>query len=270
MRMRFSIAGLLIAFAAGPAYPQNKDMLQLQRDMIYLQQSVKQLQTTIDQNNAALKGLVEKMADQVNTMAGGMQKITQSVDGMRTQNDSTTREMRTILTTLNSAVTELQEGVSSIRAQVNSVSRELTTLKTTAEPLAGPSELWRTAYLDYFAGNYDLAVNGFQEFISKFSTDPRAPEAHLLLGDALSAQKKYEPALAEYDFVLQKYPESDKTRAALLKKGLALALANQPQQAIATLTEVVKKFPNSSEANSANTKLRELQAGQRRTPAPTR
>jgi tol-pal system protein YbgF len=270
MHMKSFIAGLLLILASGPAYAQNKDMLQLQRDMIYLQQAVKQLQTTVDQNNAVVKGLVERMADQVNTLAGGMQKITQTVDGIKTQNDATTREMRTILTNLNSAVSELQEGVSSMRAQVNSVSRELTTLKTTAEPLAGPSELWRTAYLDYFAGNYDLAISGFQEFISKFSSDPRAPEAHLLLGDALSAQKKYEPALAEYDFVLQKYPESDKTRAALLKKGLALAVANQPQQAIATLTEVVKKFPNTSEANSANTKLRELQAGQRRTPAPAR
>jgi tol-pal system protein YbgF len=151
---------------------------------------------------------------------------------------------------------------------MNSLSRELTTLKTTSEPLAGPNEVWRSAYLDYSAGNYDLAAGGLQEFISKYPTDPRAPEAHLLLGDTLRAQKKYEPALAEYDFVLQKYTENDKTRAALLKKGLALAEANQPQQAIATLNEVVKKFPGTSEANSASTKLRELQAGQRRTPAP--
>jgi len=90
--MRLSIAGLLIALAQS-RLSQNKDMLQLQRDMIYLQQSVKQLQTTIDQNNAAIKGLVEKMADQVNTLAGGMQKISQSVDGLRTQNESTTREI---------------------------------------------------------------------------------------------------------------------------------------------------------------------------------
>ena len=269
MRMKLSTAVLLIVFAAGPAYPQkNKELLQLQADMIELQQRVRQIQTSVDQNNAALKGLLEKMTDQVNTLAGGMQRISQSIDGLKTQGDATTREVRAILPGLNGALNELQEGMSSIRSQIGGVSSELRTLKTTAEPLAGPNDLWRTAYVDYSAGNYDLAISGVQEFLSKYPNDPRAPDGHLLIGDTLAALKKYDQAIPEYDFVLQKYPESDKSRTALLKKGLALAETNQPQQAIATLNEVVKRFPNTSEATSAQAKLRELQPAQRpKTPA---
>ena len=108
---------------------------------------------------------------------------------------------------------------------------------------------------------------GFQEFISKFPSDPRIPDAHLRLGDALAAQKKYELAFAEYDFVLQKVPDSDKSRTALFKKGLAQAETN-PKLAISTLNEVVQKFPGTSEANAAQAKLKELQSAQRgRTPA---
>src|SRR5262245_50839329 len=221
--MKTSLAALLILSAANSAFPQNRDILQLQRDMVEVQARVKQLQTTVDQDNAVLKGLMEKLTDQVNTLSGGMQKMAQTIDGIKTQNDATTKELRTILTTLNGTVKELEENVSSARTQINSVSRELTTLKTTAEPLAGPDDLWRTANVDYTVGNWDLAVSGLQEFLSKYSNDPRAADAHLRLGDALTAQKKYEAAFAEYDFVLQKYPESDKTRAALLKKGLAQA-----------------------------------------------
>ena len=265
--MKVFVAALLLAvLAAGSAYPQKAtDILQLNRDVLDLRERVKQIQTTIDQNDAVLKGLVEKMADQVNTLSGSMTKISQSVDALKNQNDSTTREMRTILTTLNATVKELEEATASMRTQLNSVSREVTNLKTTEQPLASANDLWRSAYVDYSAGNYDLAISDLQEFLSKYPNEPRAPQAHLMMGEALAAQKKYDLARDEYDIVLQKYPESDTTKTALLKKGLALAETNQSQAAIQTLTEVTKRFPGTSEAASASQKLRHLQAGQRRT-----
>ena len=267
MRMKWFVAGLLLVVAAVPAFPQNKDMLRLQADMITLQQQVKQLQSSVDENNASIKSLVEKIADQVNMLSGGLQKINQAVDGVKGQNDASTKELRTIMTMLAGHVGDIQEGLSSIRAQIGTVSQQVTTLKTTAEPLAGPNDLWRTAMLDSLTGNYDLSIGGFQEFLQKYPNDPRAAEGHLRIGDALAGQKKYENAEMEYDFVLQKYPESDTTRAALLKKGLAQAETTQPQ-AIATLNDVVKRFPNTSEASTAQAKIRELQAGQRgRTPS---
>ena len=80
---------MLIALSAGPAYPQNRDILQLQKDMIDLQQLVKQLQGSLDRNNEVTKSLLERTADQVNTLAVGMQKITQTVDGLKNQSDTT-------------------------------------------------------------------------------------------------------------------------------------------------------------------------------------
>jgi tol-pal system protein YbgF len=266
MRMKLFVAGLLLLLAAGPAYPQNKDILRLEADMITLQQQVKQLQSSVDENNSAIKGLVEKIADQVNMLASGLQKVSQTLDqnvgGLKAQNDASTKEMRTILTNLNTSIGELQEGLSSVRAQINSVSQQVTTIKTTAEPLAGPNDLWKGAMLDTVSGLYDLAVTDFSDFLSKYPNDPRAPEAHLRLGEALFNLKKYEQAETEFDLVLQKYPESDTTRAALLKKGLALAEHDKPQ-AIDTLKNVVKKFPNTGEAYSADARLRELQPTRR-------
>src|SRR5215468_7844323 len=176
------------------------------------------------------------------------------------------REMRTVLTTLNGTVKEMEESLSSARSQINSIARELTALKNPAEPLAGPDDLWRTANSDYNVGNWDLAVRGLQDFLSKYPDDPRAPDAHLRIGDALTAQKKYELAFAEYDFVLQKVSDNDKIRAALLKKGLALAETNQ-SLATQTLNEVTKKFPGTSEASTAQLKLKELNSQRPRTPA---
>ena len=265
---KLAIAAVLLTLCAGPAYPQNKDIVRLQVDMVNMQQQLKQLQNTIDENNAVMKGLVERMADQVNTLSGGMQKVTQAVDGMRTQTDSTAREIRGSIANLNTTIGEMQKDLSTARAQVNSLSQQVTALKTTAEPLAGPDDLWRAAYLDSLTGSYNLAISGYQEFLSKYPDDPRAAEAHFMIGEALSAQKKYDQALQEYDIVLQKYPESDRTRSALYKKGLALAEQNQPQQAISVLNDVVKRFPGTSEAANAQAKVRDLQRPPaQRTPA---
>ena len=239
--------------------------------MITLQQQMKQLQTTLDQNNAVLKGIAEKTADQVNilagALAGNMDKIAKTLDSVKNQDDKMANEFRVILTNLNTDLKDLQEGLSAVRSQISSVSQQVTTMKTTAEPLASPEDLLRTAAADALAGNYDLAASGYMEFIQKYPDHPRAADAHLGLGDTFMNQKKFEQAIPECDFFLQKYPESDKTRAALYKKGLALVEQNQPQQAIAIFTDVQKRFPNTTEALSALAKIRELRQPASRPPA---
>ena len=137
-------------------------------------------------------------------------------------------------------------------------------MKTTSEPLAGPEDVWRSATIDALTGNYDLAIAGYSEFLSKYPNDPRAGAAQLFIAEALYKQKKYEQAATDYDLFLQKYPGHDKTSTALLKKGLALAEQNQIQLALAALQEVVKQFPKTSEAETAQSKIKELQPGQRR------
>jgi len=267
-RMKLLVAVVLIAIAAGPAYPEDKTLLQLQVDVISLAKKVDQVQTAVDQNNAVMKGLVEKMYDQVSTVSNALGKISQTVDGLKSQNDASAKELRTIVTGLNSTVNDLAENMSSVRAQINSLSQQMTAPKAQAETLASPADLWRSANLDYVSGDYKLTVDDLQDFLSKYPTDPRVPDAHLLMGEAFFNQKKFDQALPEYDIVLQKYPDSDKTRAALLKKGLALKEANQPQQAQSTLKEVVQKFPNTSEAITASEALKGLaQPGPRKPPA---
>ena len=227
IRSKIALACLLALVVVPAAYPQKKEILQLQADMIRLSQQVTQLQSTLDKNNSTLKGLVEKMADQVNTLGGSVQKITQSMDGVKTQTDKTSGELRVILNNMNTSVGELQEGLAAVRTQLNSVSQQVTAKNTTAEPLAGPEDLMRSAMVDYLAGLYDLAIDGFQEFLTKYPNDPRAPDAQLSRGEAFFNQKKFDQAVIEYDVFLQKYPENDKTRTALYKKGLALAEQNQ-------------------------------------------
>ena len=266
-KTRFLLSALLIILAAGPAYPQNRDIQLLNRDVLDVRERINQLQMTIDRDNALLKSLVERMVDQVNTLSVGLQSVNKAVDGIRSQGEGVTKELRTSLKSVTDSVKEMQNELTTARGQLGSITQEIRTLKTTSEPLASVDDLWRNAMVDYQVGNWTLSINGLQEFLSKYPNDPRAAEAELRIGDAMYAQKKFDAAITQYDIVLQKYPESDKTRTALLKKGLAQAEASQPQ-ASSTLSEVIKKFPNTSEALTAQTKLKEIQSAQKpRTPA---
>src|SRR5262245_60073056 len=129
-QMKFFGVVLLIVLAAGPAYPaQNREMLQLQADMVEMKALVRASQATMDKNNDVMKGLVEKIADQVNALSGGMQKINQSIDSLNTKNDATARELRSSLTTLNGTIKELEDNLSSARAQINSMSKDLASVK---------------------------------------------------------------------------------------------------------------------------------------------
>jgi len=253
----------LVLLTAGPAYPQEKQILQLNSDVLRLQQTVNQLQTSVDQKTQVLQKLVEKMADQMSSLTSNVQKISQTLENVTGSSDRTGAELRGLVSTLNNRVSEMNDNLAAVKGQLTGVSQQITTMKSTAEPLPGPDEIWRSAYVDYTAGLYDLAVQEFSEFQSKFPTDPRAGDAQLYKGNALYALKKYEPAIVEYDMFLQKYPENDHTKTALLKKGLAQADNNDVKGATATLQQVVKQFPRTVEAANADQKLKELATGAR-------
>jgi tol-pal system protein YbgF len=253
------LAITLVVLVSGPAYPQNKDILQLQTDVIKLQQQVRQLQISVDEKNDVIRSLVEKMVDQMSGVTTSIQKITQTVETVNQHSDKNAADLRALVTTLNNRVTELTDNLSTIRSQVSGVSQQITSMKSTAEPLPGPDEVWRSAQTDLLIGAYDLAIEEFSNFLAKFPGDPRASEAQLRKGDALYSQNKWDQAIVEYDLFLQKYPENSNTKAALLKKGLAQAELKDPA-ASATLKMVVDKYPKTVEATNAAQMLKTLTA----------
>jgi TolA-binding protein len=225
---------------------------------------MKEMQATLDQKSAVIQGLVEKIADQVNTMTGNMQKITLAVDSVKSQTDKTSSELRTVLTDLSRNVTDVQEGLSSVRSQVNSMSQQVTTMRAGGEALDRPEDLLRTAAADMLAANYDLAISGYRDFLTRYATDPRAIEAELGIASALTKQNKHDQALVQYDLVLQKYPDSDKKKTALYYKGLAHEALDQIPEAISVLESVAKEYPGTIEGTSAKSKAASLRAARRR------
>src|SRR5262245_53542346 len=167
---------MLVVILAGPAYPQNKDILRLQSDMINLSNQMKELQNSVDQNNKVLLSLVGKLADETNLLNANVQKVVDVVGSVKADNEKTASDLRVLLGQLGSNVDQINQGFSGVRDKLASLSQQLTAMKSTSEPLPSPDDLFRTAGLDFLTGSYDLAISEYKELLAKFPNYPRAIE----------------------------------------------------------------------------------------------
>ncbi len=118
--------------------------------------------------------------------------------------------------------------------------------------------MYDQSYADYAAGQFDLAVDGFQAFIRTFPTSPKAAEAQLYIGYSLYNAGRNTEAVAALQKVITDYGQSNTVSAAYYKLGLTYEALKQPDNARKAFETVVQKYPNSSEAVLAQQALERL------------
>lgn len=118
-----------------------------------------------------------------------------------------------------------------------------------------PRELYTQAYADFARGNYDLAIQGFQEYLRNYSGTDFADNAQYWIGECLYGKLKYEDAIEAWNVLLRDYSASDKLPDARVKKGMALEKLGRRSQAQLEYRFVVERFPNSQAARIAREKL---------------
>ncbi|MFZ3091006.1 MAG: tol-pal system protein YbgF [Nitrospirota bacterium] len=124
-----------------------------------------------------------------------------------------------------------------------------------AKSAPNPSELYNRAYQDYVNGSYDLALMGFQSYLSEFPDATLAPNAQYWIGECYYGKGDYKKAIDALDKVSANYPKSEKVSAALLKAGFAYLELKDKAKARSYLKKVVEQFPKSKEAPLAKGKL---------------
>jgi tol-pal system protein YbgF len=121
-----------------------------------------------------------------------------------------------------------------------------------------PSDLFTQATADYQRGQYDLARQGFEEYVETYPKTDLSDDALYWAGECWAAQKKPKEAIAAWERLFTAYPQSDKSASAHLKKALSHLELNEKAQAIVQLQFVVHEYPGSDEAKSARQRLRGL------------
>jgi tol-pal system protein YbgF len=121
-----------------------------------------------------------------------------------------------------------------------------------------PSSIYYAAYSDYIKENFDLAIEGFRQFIRSFPESGLADNSLYWIGECYYAKKKYVEAINTFNELLAKYKDGDKVPAATLKKGYALIEMGRQGEGLAILKELISRFPLSEEASLAQQKIKEF------------
>ncbi len=263
---------LLLVLAALPAWPVDREIIQLQRDMALLQDQVRTLQRSNDEKFAALQQLLTQNLEASKGLAASLAAIEKTVQGQEKVLAAPVANVSARVDTLATQFQALKESVDEVngrlvklQAQVADIKNLVSTVPPPSAPAATPSApqmsadtLYRNAMRDFQAANYDLAGPEFNEYIRLYGSTDQAAEAQYHLGEIFFQQKQYNEALGAYDQVLERYPEGRLTASAQYKKGLSLVQLGKRTEAMREFRDVTKKYPNTPAANQAAAELRKM------------
>jgi tol-pal system protein YbgF len=279
MRPLLSVVVLTFILAPLVACSSSEDMALLHREITDVQRSVERLQTEVlDQTD--LQGMEQSMQDMTNKnlrsnadLALRVEELQEQIEALHASLEVTTRRLQTISQEL--AAVRAQGGSTMVLPPVTVAPGTEGAGASGSEPggmpagaaavgaaasrsTNSPDELYRSAYEDYMRGNYDLAADGFGEYMRRWPNTELTDNALYWIGECYDAQERPEEALTTFTKVLEDYPTSDKAAAAQLKKGLIYLKMGDQGQGVVNLQYVVYEHPGTREADLAREQLRSL------------
>jgi tol-pal system protein YbgF len=281
MISRLSVAALvLVAISASPAAAANKEHQQLMADLRILQQQTQLLQNLLGQFNEQLKVVTARLDQQTETNRKAFADQKLAIDNLT--NDA--RVLREKLDDNNVRVGSLSQEVDALRQSLQQMAGGVTR-PSIAEPAetgssaapspagappaggsapaapsltASPKQMYEAAFADYTAGQYDLAVLGFEAYIKTFPKSDLADNAQALICASYLADRKYDKAVEACDTAIRLYPNGDAVPDAYFRKGLALADLKDMNGARAAWETVVKNYPDSDAGRLAKQRLEQI------------
>lgn len=132
--------------------------------------------------------------------------------------------------------------------------------KKTLKPDAASAEkLYQSAYANFEKQNYERALKGFNDFVTRYPTSELADNAIYWAGEIYYSQKAYSKAILEFQRVVEEYPEGNKAPDALYKMGLAYLETQDKERARQEFKRLITNFPYSEAALKAKERLVSLQ-----------
>ncbi len=199
-RLTTLLVAVALLAAVTPAGAANREHEQMMADIRMLQEQNQRLQLALTALNETLKALNTKLDDQGAATRKGFADQKLLIDGAT----GDLRVLREKLDETNVRLTSLSQDVDGLRDLVHQASQAppvvpgttdatgqttppTTTPGTTAPPPTGaaaigttPRRLYETAYADYTAGQWSLAVQGFETYLKTFPKSDLADDAQYL------------------------------------------------------------------------------------------
>ena len=276
------IVGVLLAALApaAPAAAQSREQRQMMATLQILQEQAQQLAITMAALQQALDDSVKALTARIDETNNANRKTfaDQKLAVDNIAND--VRVIRERADDTNVRIASLREELEAVRTSVLSIPQPAAAPLLPADPSAppvpaaalppaaappstvglSPTRMYETARADYFAGQYSVAITGFEQFLKAFPRSELADDAQFNIGEAYYTQNKWADAITAYNQVVQTYPQSNSVPDALYKRGLAQERLGQTDAARASWDAAVKGFPDSDAGRLARQSLDRLGA----------
>jgi len=256
---KFICVPLAIAFSFAPissilslpAYGANEETIQLQTQIDLLQQQMIQMKRLLDENMGLMQQLLEQNTHAIRQQADRAAQVDRMYGQIQALND-TLDELSLNLAKLSKKVEDTQAAQRSIARQQFQAQQDQMQVE------ASPSDVrCKNPLHDYDDGNNDLAAQEFSDYIKFYPNTELAEIAYFCLAGIDYKAGDFENAIANYDLLLQEFPNRDNSAAARLKKGFALLELGKDDDGIAELRQVIQRYPRTNEASLALGKLDE-------------
>ena len=277
LRALAALALPLSLTVATPAAAQNREHQQMAAELRMLQEQSQQLAITLSTFNQVL---VESIKTVNAWLEDSNSVLKKAFADQKLLIDNMARDVgvaRERAGDTNVRITSLQEEVEALRATVQAFQQAAVAAAAAATPVdpntpidplapapapsapaslappaplpsaAGlsPTRLFDTARADFFAGQWDSAISGFQAFLKAFPKSELADDAQFNIGETYYSQNKWAEAVAEYDTVIDGYPNTNSVSLAYYKRGMSQERLGQTDAARASWETVVTMAPDS-------------------------
>ena len=270
-RITLSLLAVALLVATAPAGAANREHEQMLADLRMLQEQNQRLQLALVTLAEAMKSVAAKIDDQGGATRKGFADQKLQTDGVA----GDMRVLREKLDETNVRLTSLSQDVDGLREIIPQAVSASTVPATPVDPGAPqtpgsqtpqpgttvptptpqqtgtgttPQRLYDTAYADYTAGQWSLAVQGFETYLKTYPKSDLADDAQYYVGESHSGDSKFREAVAAYERMIRDYPQSDILPEAWYKVGITYERLAQPDRARTAYEFAVKTFPESNDA----------------------
>ena len=273
-RVCAAVAVTFVGLTPSTSAAADREHQQIMADLRILQEQTQQLQALMTDLGEALKAVNSRIEDQtslerkafadgkvqMDTMSGDLRVVREKVDETNVRLGTITQELESLRMAIPEPGAMTQPPMTSDAAADPDAAAAGSTAPQSAaalpvNPGVQPQRLYDSSWSDYTAGNYSLAVQGFESYLRSFPRSARAHQAQLYVAESLAMEKKDSDAIAAYDRVIANYPESASVSTAYYKRGIVFERMGEPARARESYESVIKQFPDSTAATLAKQRL---------------
>jgi tol-pal system protein YbgF len=227
------------------------------RELKAVQAHVDSLKTDLDTKLALLNS---NLNSGIATIAQEQKNQTELLRLIRADQQVSFESIEQKVLAVQENLSENKSSLSQIASKTQEI-QEQWKAKTAADSLseiqkqAQIQKLYEIAYGDFSAGRFDLAANGFADFIKKFPDALQLDEAAYWNAECYFNKKDYDKAEQLYSDYLRVYREGKKTCAALYKLGLIFETRKQLEKRKIVWEKLIATCPDADEAALAKNRL---------------